>query len=957
MPDAGQACICSPFAITHQASTECGVANQHGTCIGERVCAAEGLSACDAASAQTETCNGLDDDCDGETDKGYTAVLPDGTEVTGVGVACGIGVCEGGVTTCNAQGDGIVCTSAAKATTELCDGLDNDCNGVADDGLTLTQPDGSVVAGLGQPCGLGECAAGTTVCDASTGSLACSAASQAGDEFCDGQDNDCDGVTDGDDPGLLAPLCETQQGVCAGLPKAVTLCAGGTWSPCGTAEYQAHSAAYAGDTELVCDGVDDDCDGTADEDFALTLPDGTVVAGPSNPCGSGACLGGSTACNGAKNGILCSTTAGASSEFCDGIDNDCDGFLDAADADLAVVPCDKLDGVCAGAEHTLEQCQGEAGWLACTDEQYTAWNAAYETTESECDELDTDCDGLTDAADPDLAAVVVLCEHQEGVCGGATKPPTLCGGGQWLNCWAPVYLGHHGGFQAEVETSCDGLDNDCDGTADEDFALTLPDGTVVAGPSNPCGSGACLGGSTACNGAKNGILCSTTAGASSEVCDGIDNDCDGFLDAADADLAVIPCDKLSGVCAGTKRTLDQCQGQAGWLACTDDQYTAWNSAYETTESECDKLDTDCDGLTDAADPDLASVAVLCEDQDGICEGATKPPSLCGGGQWSSCSAPVYLGHHGGFQVEVETGCDGLDNDCDGSTDEDFTLTLADGSQVAGTGQSCGVGACAGGTTACTTLQNGLRCSSDGLGSTEVCDGQDNDCDGKTDAADPTLSLGACDNQTGVCSGATHPASQCVNGQWQACTAAEYGAFAPTYGSEACDNLDNDCNGSKDPEGASGCTHLYKDGDTDTYGDPDEAACVCGGFKSGYVGNQLDCYDGDGLAKPQAPDFHLTQHGGGDFDWDCDGTEEKKLAMLAGVCELNVNATNLCQPTGNDEGWSGAAPACGMNGTWLAFDGCHFDGCPCNDYFFGICTCFPDAGCYWTGTTTKTQECR
>jgi hypothetical protein len=97
---------------------------------------------------------------------------------------------------------------------------------------------------------------------------------------------------------------------------------------------------------------------------------------------------------------------------------------------------------------------------------------------------------------------------------------------------------------------------------------------------------------------------------------------------------------------------------------------------------------------------------------------------------------VYLGHHGGFQAAVETSCDGLDNDCDGSTDEDFTLTLADGSQVAGTGQSCGVGACAGGTTACTTLQDGLRCSSDGLGSTEVCDDQiDNDCDGKSDCGD------------------------------------------------------------------------------------------------------------------------------------------------------------------------------------------------------------------------------
>lgn len=82
-----------------------------------------------------------------------------------------------------------------------------------------------------------------------------------------------------------------------------------------------------------------------------------------------------------------------------------------------------------------------------------------------CNGLDDDCDGATDSADPSL--ILVSCENQIGVCSGSTKPPARCVGGVWNACSMADYAQHSSSYEAS-ETSCDSLDNDCDGLVDED---------------------------------------------------------------------------------------------------------------------------------------------------------------------------------------------------------------------------------------------------------------------------------------------------------------------------------------------------------------------------------------------------------------------------------------------------------------------------------------------------------
>jgi len=532
-----------------------------------------------------------------------------------------------------------------EAVEATCDALDNDCDGLVDEGLAA--PESEIAK-----CTLGVCAGLETPPACAFGKWICAQPAdlpdfQVTETLCDGKDNDCDGVTDED---VVVPpgACKTA-GVCAGV---IATCASGKWQ----CDYS-NAVGYEA-TEVSCDGIDNDCDGKVDTGLDLSK----LAAMKCNM--KGACAATSLECIGGQPLCLPPSDHEEFETLCDGADNDCDGATDnipgstlplRSDSAEAAAPCKAEKGVCSGA--TFGSCVA-GKWICDTS------TASLLSTVELCDGLDNDCDGSTDEDVPapkDAAGTEInVCAHSAnsatplGVCADSAVKPA-CTGSIFI-CTGldkvPFEL---------VETLCDGKDNDCDGDTDE-TVTTAGAGCKAQGVCAYGVAALCKDATATC--AYDNVLAYE---ATETSCDGKDNDCNGLTDD-NLDPKGSAC-SFQGVCADTM--IATCK-DATW-SCDTSQV----AGYEETEKSCDGKDNDCNGQTDENLNDL--VAAECKTA-GVC--GLGAVSKCDQGQWQcSFTSPAW-------QIP-ETACDGLDNDCDGITD----LGVCKKSEPCASDKECTSGAC------------------------------------------------------------------------------------------------------------------------------------------------------------------------------------------------------------------------------------------------------------------------
>ena len=917
-------CECALWFVDQGASTACYDENEWGACPGERWCIHSGLTECDAAGPAQEICNGKDDNCDGTVDEGTDG--GECVEENEWGVCVGTTNCSDGELSCSAQVAG---PEACDGKDNDCDGdTDEEFPDTDNDGLKdclETDKDDDGVEDYKDNCDhvpnpeqedfdmdtVGDACDPDDDNDQSKDEDDCApfdgSVKPGATELCNGKDDDCDLLVDEGHPDFdadkLADCVDDDDDDDGHVDDVDCL--------------SLDPASFPGAGEQ-CDGKDNNCDGTVDEGFKDTDADGVADCLESDMDGDGVANDadncpmvhnhGQKDSDGDLVGDLCDEDVDG-----DGVPNkldncaelfnppqadlDGDGTGDACDQDLdgdgmlneadncpaeanpgqGDVDGDGLGDACDGDvdgdgwPNDVDNCpftgnpvqldtDGDGIGDACEDDKD---GDLVPDADDNCpsvknaDQVDCDNDGSGAACDDDDDGDGVGDADDNCLCLANSNQDDLDGDGLGDSCdndrdgdgLANGLDNCPNDFNpAQPDLDEDGSGDSCDGDKDGDSVPDEADNCALESnfdqtDSDDDGAGNACDSDDDGDGEPDTTDCAPLDAAihhgAAEPCDGLDNDCELGIDNGHADFDL----------DGFKDCVD-----------TDD------------DNDADPDVTDCQPL----DPGIHAAALeKCNGTDDNCNGGVDEGfgfESCGEGE---CQHTIQLCLDGKpqfcnpYQGAAPESCDGKDNNCEGTTDEDFVLGVA---CTAGLGQCMDEG-----TTICSLDGMGTICNAEeGMPQLELCDGKDNDCDGESDEdfglSEPCLTgIGECQKQ-GV--------TVCKADGLSAICGAKPGGPGP----ELCDGKDNDCDGDIDE-------------DWPALGGP----CLAGVGQCQAMGlyeclddaSDAFCSAEPGPAEPESCDGK---------DNDCDGNTDEDWPELGELCtvgqgECAAYGTNLCAVNG------------------------------------------------------------
>ncbi|MFH1642724.1 MAG: LamG-like jellyroll fold domain-containing protein [Nanoarchaeota archaeon] len=677
-----------------------------------------------------ESCDGLDNDCDGLIDEDESGVPLSRACYTGLSGTKYVGVCHGGVESCAEGGWNGNCAGQVVPSAENCaDGLDNDCDsktdckdddcaGQIDQAGNICCQDNGNCASLDAVCADGLCNVQNNFCEQQflDSNTVCRVVAGVCDvaESCNGNSADCP-------VDLFKPTTERCDDNFL----------------CSSAGDDGYNSEYNVPSRGYCDGLGN-CDSGSIVADACDLAEGTLLEGS----GLSICVDGEQACiDSCTDGVnndedACTDGAdadcGGTETVCDDdVDNDCDGNTDEYDTDcFECVPGQEEfcgSGDCQGTKTCLNgfwsDCttRGTDCGLCCTCEDNNEPVPAVDLGQDDecpvfnCDGLDTICvdyspvqycKGIDECADNvqddcnifSYAQSTTVCRASEGTC----DPEESCTGSSGV-CPVDIKLQdvcRPSEGDCDVVEYCDGSNDDCpvDAVQTQGFecrekqgvcdVIEYCDGTSVDCPTDLKSDAMCRDSQGVCD-----IL---------EYCDGSGNDCPADQDelqGVECRGAVSNCD-IAEECTGSgpecpedlfKPTTEVCN--SNYLCSTggDDGYNAGSynlpsQAYCDGNGNCDYASVTEDACSVSENAAVeGSELTVCVDGEAACvetctDGINNDGDNCLDSDDSDCGA-------------TETQCsDGLDNDCDGNTDEFDTDCFE---CVPGVSRYCGEGACEG----------------------------------------------------------------------------------------------------------------------------------------------------------------------------------------------------------------------------------------------------------------------